>query len=337
MEIIEQYGRDDLARVFIARFRGGSGPTVEFVESVQPPHPRDRKWVLIVSSLFGCPVRCRMCDAGGSYFGPLSAEEIIAQADFMVRRRFPTGQIPIPKFKIQFARMGEPALNPAVLDALRRLPETWDAPGLYVSLSSVGPAGGRPREFFEELLKIKADLYRQGRFQLQFSIHTTDEDRRRDLIRTDLRSFEDLADFGRRFAQTAEGDKKVTLNFAPLASFPLDPEVICRFFDPRYFMIKLTPLNPTIQADREELVSALDPENPASGAFFVDLFKKSGFDVLLSVGELEENQIGSNCGQYVQAALGRGQAPAGSYRTEDYGLPPSSARGAARAETGEGF
>jgi 23S rRNA (adenine2503-C2)-methyltransferase len=319
MEILEQYGRDDLARVYIARFRGAAGPSAEFVESVQPPHPRDRKWVLIVSSLFGCPIRCRMCDAGGSYSGPLSAEEIIAQADFMVRRRFPTGRIPIPKFKIQFARMGEPALNPAVLDALRLLPGAWDAPGLYVSLSSVGPAGRNPRNFFYELIMFKTALYGQGRFQLQFSIHTTDEGRRRDLIRTDLQSFKDLADFGRRFARTAEGDKKVTLNFAPLVSFPLDPDVIRRSFDPRYFMIKLTPLNPTIRAEREQLTSDLDPENPASGAFFVNRFQQAGFDVILSVGEHEENLIGSNCGQYIQAAIGGGPTPAGSYRIADYG------------------
>jgi len=336
MEILEQYGRDDLARVYIARFRGAGGPSVEFVESVQPPHPRERKWVLIVSSLFGCPIRCRMCDAGGAYSGPLSAEEIVAQADFMVRRRFPNGRIPIPKFKIQFARMGEPSLNPAVLDALRLLPETWEAPGLYVSLSSVGPAGRYPRKFFDELINIKTSLYGQGRFQLQFSIHTTDEGRRRDLIRTDLLSFDSLADFGRRFVRTSAGDKKVTLNFAPLATFPLDPEVIRRFFDPRYFMIKLTPLNPTIRAEREKLTSDLDPENPASGALFVNRFQEAGFDVILSLGELEENLIGSNCGQYIQAALGRGQAPAGSYRTEDYGLQPPPGRGAMGVETGEG-
>ena len=54
---------------------------VEFAESVQPPVPREEKWVLIISSLFGCPVKCRMCDACGEYMGRPEAEELVPQAD----------------------------------------------------------------------------------------------------------------------------------------------------------------------------------------------------------------------------------------------------------------
>ncbi len=139
MQVVAAAGRDDLARVYIAR--NAAGHHVEFVESLQPPWPREKKWVLIVSCLYGCPFACRICDAGGDYRGRLSREEIEFQIDYLVDRRFPDRDVPCEKFKIQFARMGEPALNPAVLDAIAALPERLEAPGLIVSLSTIAPAG----------------------------------------------------------------------------------------------------------------------------------------------------------------------------------------------------
>ena len=101
LEIIEEFGREDLAKVYVASMRNNKNNLVEFVESIQPPIPREQKWVIIVSTLFGCPVGCRMCDAGGEYKGKLTAEEILAEIDHIVQKRYPDGKIPIPKFKIQ--------------------------------------------------------------------------------------------------------------------------------------------------------------------------------------------------------------------------------------------
>ena len=56
-----------------------SGNLMECVESVQPPLPREKKWVLLVSTMFGCPVGCLMCDAGGHYHGKPNISEILAQ------------------------------------------------------------------------------------------------------------------------------------------------------------------------------------------------------------------------------------------------------------------
>ena len=109
VRVVERRGDDRLACLFVGRLRDGS--LIEFVESVQPPVSRDQKWVLIISTLKGCPVGCPMCDAGGHYRGKLSAEEIQAQIDLLVASRFPAGDPAIPKLKIQFARMGDPAFN----------------------------------------------------------------------------------------------------------------------------------------------------------------------------------------------------------------------------------
>ncbi|MEA3266786.1 MAG: radical SAM protein, partial [Candidatus Fermentibacteria bacterium] len=178
MKVIASSGRDDLARVYIVEF--DNGLQVECAESLQPPLPLEKKWVMLVSTLFGCPVGCSMCDAGAEYHGKLSAGQITDQIEMMIQRRFPSMEVPSAQFKVQFARMGEPALNPSVIDVLRDIPHRIDAPGFMPSISTVAP--NKTDTFFSDLLEIKNDLYSGGNFQLQFSLHTTDPVLRRQII-----------------------------------------------------------------------------------------------------------------------------------------------------------
>ncbi|MBN2346809.1 MAG: radical SAM protein [Candidatus Aminicenantes bacterium] len=316
MRVIATTGRDDLARVYIAA--SDSGRHVEFVESLQPPRPREDKWVLIVSCLFGCPFSCRFCDAGGKYLGPLSREEIEFQIDYLVKKRFPGGVVPCKKFKVQFARMGEPALNPAVLDVIAALPSRLEAPGLIVSLSTIAPAGCEG--FFGRLLEIK-ESFRPGSFQFQFSLHSSDEGRRRELVPAPTWSFAAMAAYGRRFFRP--GDRKVTLSFALAEGYPLDAERLLPLFEPELFLVKITPVNPTLRARENGLRPVFGRED--GDARIVERLRRAGYEVIVSIGELEENAIGSNCGQFVRSYLeGKSDRPKGksySYRLET--LPPN--------------
>jgi 23S rRNA (adenine2503-C2)-methyltransferase len=310
MRIIASQGDDRVARVYVGETSGGR--VVEFVESVQPPVPREEKWVLIVSTLAGCPVACPMCDAGGAYHGRLSSADILEQLDTLIGQRYPDRRVPVPKLKVQFARMGDPAYNPAVLEVLRGLPERYDAPGLMPCLSTVAPRG-RER-FFEELLAIKRELYPGGRFQMQFTLHTTDETSRRRLIPTPTWSFAEMGAWGRRFHQP--GDRKIALNFAAVRGYPLEPKALRPHFSPEIFLVKLTPVNPTDSSERNGLVSRIDPKRPREAERLCAAFGAAGYDTILSIGELEENRIGSNCGMYVSR-----MRAAGSLSTDESLLP----------------
>lgn len=295
MKIIETYGRDDVAVVYVGDL--GGGRVVEFAESLQPPIPREEKWVNLVSTLCGCPVTCPFCDAGGSYSGKLTAEEIQSQITYLVARRFPDRRVEAKQWKIQFARMGEPSLNDAVLDVLRQLPLLYSAQGLIPSISTVAPAGRN--SFFEQLLEIKNDFYTGGRFQLQFSLHTTDEKYRDELVPIRKWSFEEIALYGERFV--ASGDRRVTINFAAAKQFPVDPDVVAQHFNTEKFLVKITPLNPTASA-RENGLSSVPIGDLQTGRLAAE-FRARGFETIVSVGELEENVIGSNCGQYARKHL----------------------------------
>ncbi len=295
MEIVKIFGKEELAKVYLAKLENGE--MIEFAESVQPPIPRDEKWVLIISTLLGCPVKCKMCDASGYYKGKLNARDLLIQIDYLITSRFSNRKVPIPKFKVQFARMGEPAFNAHVLTVLRRLPLIYDAPGLMPCISSIAPEG--TESFFEELIGIKNEFYPFGFFQLQFSIHTTERKKRDYLMPAKKWTFKQIARYGERFFE--DGDRKLALNFAVMEGFPVDPDVLARFFDPELFIIKLTPLNPTRVAEKHNLKTIFTCEDGSKE--LARRIEERGFEVIISIGELEENSIGSNCGQYVSRYL----------------------------------
>jgi 23S rRNA (adenine2503-C2)-methyltransferase len=295
MKVISKTENSQLATVYIAS--NPAGKMVEFVESTQPPFSIREKWVLIVSTLYGCPVDCSFCDAGGKYLGRLSAEEILFQIDYLVRLRFPDGMINTKKFKIQFSRMGEPSFNPAVLEVLEILPDRYKWEEFIPSLSTIAPMG--TEKFFEHLLNIKKSLYPDN-FQLQFSLHSTSREQRDQWIPVKKWDFARIADYGNKFFDA--GGKKITLNFAVSEDSIIDENELLRFFSPEIFLVKLTPLNPTYKALQNKIRSGIANGN-GKGEQLSERFIKAGYDVILSIGENEENKIGSNCGQYVQAYL----------------------------------
>jgi 23S rRNA (adenine2503-C2)-methyltransferase len=293
MKVFAETGDSKIATVYMADM--GDEKIIEFVEALQPSYSRSERWILMVSTLFGCPVKCMICDAGGQYQGKPNREQILDQIDYLVDKWFPDRKIPCQKFKIQFARMGEPALNTAVLDVLEELPGRYYAPGLMPSISTIAPHGCE--KFFEHMLEIKDRLYPNGKFQFQYSLHTTDQQQRDKLIPIRKWDFSQLSEFGKSYYQP--GDRKITLNFALAEGMEIEESVLLKYFDPDKYLIKITPVNPTCQAVKNGLISYINPNCPEESVELSNRLIQSGYDVVMSVGEVEENQIGSNCGQYV--------------------------------------
>ena len=293
MNILQVTGKPELARVYVANLRNDPANLVEFVDACSPAlGNRLKKWVIIISTQLGCPVNCLMCDAGGGFRGNLSSDEMLGQIKTVVADN---GLDPnaCAKFKVQFARMGEPALNPQVITALRDLSELYS--GVIPCLATIGPKDSS--RWFAELLIVR-DLFRD--FQLQFSVNSTDEALRDVIMPYPKLSLAQLADYGQSFYRP--GQRKAVLNFALQPQWPLDSIALSRTFDPKYFVVKLTPTNPTATGSRNHLDLNVD-----LGAINGKMEEKAqelerqGFWVIRSIGDLEENRIGSNCGQAVRS------------------------------------
>ncbi len=312
LKILGTYGKDDIAILYVAK---NQEKILEFVESVQPPIPRDEKWVLILSTLYGCPMQCVMCDSGEYYHGHVTKDIMLAQIDHMISKRFPDKKIGVKKLKVQFARMGEPSLNPDVIPLLKELPYIYQAPGLLPVISTVAPV--QAGEFFDQLLKVKNNLYANGQFQLQFSLHSSDPEVRKIWIPKEIWSFSEIAAYGERWF--VEGDRKITLNFAVAEDSVIEPTKIAEFFSPNKFLIKLTPVNPTNKAKMFKLNSQITEQNKHD-LELAKRFRSLGFETIVSIGEMEENQIGSNCGQLASEYVDGKVRIKQNYTSQDYSM-----------------
>ncbi len=291
MRIIGEAGRKGLARVFLAEMRPGL--MVEFVDACDPAvGGRDKKWVIVVSSQYGCPVGCLTCDAGGDFRGNLSAGEIISQVEQAFKMNPEQDPQKCRKLKVQFARMGEPALNDAVVEAIRWLAEKF--PRAIPCIATMAPAG-RER-WFASFLDVSR---RFAHAQLQFSMNTTDPEMRDRLIPYPKMGWPEMVAWGEKFYRP--GSRRPSLNFALSPGVPVQAARVAELFDPAVFAIKLTPLNPTATAGESGLQCVAQGEQARrlvgqKAREFAEL----GYQVIESVGNMEENDIGSNCGQMVR-------------------------------------
>jgi len=301
MKIIERREVPGLAGLYLAELPGEGMRMVEFVDTVEPGVAKEKKWVLMISTQFGCAVGCRMCDAGAMGFhGNLTAGEMLAQVRKVLLDNPGLDPAVHPKLKIHFARMGEPALNPEVLEALRLLPSELPYPGLMPSLSTVAPKTPEAEAFLERLIDIKNAYYGGGRFQLQFSVHATAPALRKKIVPIPVWSPAEIAAYGARFVRA--GDRKITLNFALPEGERLDIEELKRTFAPSLFLIKVTPVNPTYTADLSG--SSYVWSNPPAGlSGDAAALKAAGFDVIISPSSKEEIEGETSCGQLWAARL----------------------------------
>lgn len=297
MRIIHRHGDEKLAVVYAAQFRDDKRYLAEFVSAKDPSKPLTEKWVIIVSTQFGCPVKCPICDAGDKFYGNLTAGEILEQIDHVIAQE-KIKPSECKKFKVQLARMGEPAFNPAVLEVLKILPERYRSKKIIPCIATIAPKGND--EWFEQLIEIKKNHY-PDEFQLQFSVHSTNKNQRDKLIPFPKWNLEEIAGYGEKFIN--KDNRKASLNFAVTKDAIIDCAVISNNFNPQKFCVKITPVNPTYSALENKLANHLIDEEEQK----VDLIQRElsshGFDVIVSIGDLRENEIGSNCGMVVRRVV----------------------------------
>ena len=301
MKVVEVAGRADLAQVHVLELRRGDRWRVECVGAVDPSVPRCDKVVLVVSSQFGCPIGCVMCDAGAWYEGNLTADEIRAQIRHLVETWAGAEARTCPKFKVQFARMGEPALNDAVLEVIDTLGEIVPTAGLVACVATTAPRSRAA--WFERLTEIRRRKYGPEQFQLQFSVQSTDEQVRDRMIPIPKWSLREIGDFAKWFVRP--GDRKVTLNIALTRDVPVSADVLASMVAPESCVIKLTPLNPTASTGAHGLRTAFDQAGDSAVGKLVTEIEGHGLRCIVSVGDAEESAMGTSCGQLARLARSR--------------------------------
>lgn len=186
---------------------------------------RKQRWMIGVSVMSGCPVRCKFCATGKlKRFRNLTDDEIVNQVDEMINKNNDYNPLEACEFKINYTRMGEPFLNiSAVINAIERIEKLYS--GTHHYISTVGIIGA-------DYSWIKENI------SLQISLHSFDENFRKWLI--PYKHLETIENLGK--IRTGS-NLKTTINLSLVNKVDFNINSLRKYFPKEHFFIKLSPIN----------------------------------------------------------------------------------------------
>lgn len=267
--------------------------------------PLSEKWVITLSTQYGCPMKCTFCDVPSiGYRGNATFEDLKKQM-YSAISMF-KGQTYCERMNIHYARMGEPIYNNNVFshavwmyqNKLKIKKDTG------VSIETLHPVmtTSLPKKFKkleENILRwcdIKNNVY-NGQAGLQFSINSTCEGQRTEMYKGLQLPLEDLARIADKMPDPVS--RKYCLNFAYASDYEVNGAKIKNLFDSEKFMCKITPIHNN-NACRDNGIETVDGYNnylPYKKP--EQALKDAGFDVLVFVPSMDEEDGLVTCGNLI--------------------------------------
>lgn len=257
--------------------------------------PLSEKWVITISTQYGCSMGCNFCDV------PKVGAGINATYNDLIKQVL-TGIKLHPEIKttkrlnIHFARMGEPTWNPNVLDATKWFKTHIDPEyKIHPVVSTIMPKKNEwLKTFIHTWMRMKNRLL-QGNAGLQLSINSTNEREREIMFNGNACSLEQIA---RIMEGIIPNGRKITLNFA-LAEWEIDPDILLKYFDPDDYIIKITPMHKTTKARQNNIRTKGDYTTYYPYASVEENLKIAGYDVLVFIASREEDLGRITCGNAI--------------------------------------
>ncbi len=270
-----------------------------------PCMPLSEKWVVTVSTQYGCPMRCTFCDVPNIQFKGNATFDDLKQQLYSAIRLFPDVHY-TERLNLHYARMGDPIFNPDVF----RFAEWMYAnkrqiqidTGLRIEVIHPVLTTSLPRKFTKlearilEWCRIKNDVY-NGQCGTQFSINSTNENQRSEMYRGDQLTLEEFAAIAEKMP--APLSRKYCLNFAYSTDYEVDGAKIDRLFDRNNFMAKITPIhnNTACRDNGIKTLGGYDSWEPYRKP--EEALKSHGWDVLVFVPSFDEEDGLVTCGNAV--------------------------------------
>lgn len=271
---------------------------IEHVEH-QEMLPLTEKWVITISTQYGCSMNCKFCDV------PKVGKGVNATYDDL-KNQIITGlslhsEIESTKrLNVHYARMGEPTWNKAVLDFAKNMrKELYPYIGrslIHPVVSTMLPKDNRYlNEYLNEWMEIKNYNFR-GDAGLQFSINSTSDKERDDMFSGNSLSLTEISEIG-KMIDFPKG-RKITLNFA-VADYEVNAEKLRELFSPDKFVVKLTPMHKTHTALENGIKTDGDYTTMYPYIHIEESLKKVGFDVLVFIASDYEDLGRITCGNAI--------------------------------------
>ena len=260
-----------------------------------PLLPLAKKWVVTISTQYGCSMGCSFCDVPKVGAGT-NATLGDLQGQILTALTLPFAPDHTERLNIHFARMGEPSWNPNVLECGKWIAEhLGDVYNPHPVVSTMMPRRNIwLKTFVHTWMRLKNWVYK-GNAGLQLSINSTDEDEREEMFNDNACTLPEIAEIMRGIVPVG---RKITLNFA-VASWTVDPAVLLRWFPPEFFIIKLTPVHQTERATWRCIYTTGDYTTPEPYVALAEKLRKAGYEVLVFIASREEDENLITCGNAI--------------------------------------
>lgn len=314
--IVDKYYRGQLETLSIGDYGKSKNIKASFLGREQDINgvpngeilPLQEKWVITLSTQYGCPMECTFCDVPNVKFG--------GNATITDLRKQLYTAIKIQNVKytdrlnVHFARMGEPLFNSDVVFDFSKWMYTAKFHGIYkdtgLRVETIHPVFTTmlpiqiPSEYTYEKLRewcdIKNRIY-NGQAGLQLSINSTDEAQRQQMFNGKTRSLKEISIIVNKLNPPV--GRKYCLNFALADGYETDGIKLLELFDPEKWMVKITPIHNNTSCAKNKIKTSdgycsFTPYKKAE-----ESFKSAGFDVIIFIPSQDEEDGLITCGNAI--------------------------------------
>lgn len=263
------------------------------------------KWVVTLSTQYGCPMKCTFCDVPNIPFKGNATFQDLKDQLYKAISLFPDVKY-TERLNIHFARMGEPIFNSNVFVFAQWLytdkQQIFHETGLRIEVIHPVLTTSLPKDYRHlttrilEWCRIKNGVY-NGQAGLQFSINSTNEDQRNAMFSGKQISLRGLSEIADKMPEPI--GRKYCLNFAYSTDFIIDADILLSHFDTAKFMCKITPIHNN-NACRTNGIETVGGYNDYAPYREVEQgLIAAGFDVLVFVPSMDEENGLVTCGNLV--------------------------------------
>ena len=261
--------------------------------------PLSEKWVITISTQYGCSIGCLFCDVPKVGKGINATYQDLKNQIVTALQLHPEVKH-TNRLNIHYARMGEPTWNYNVMEFTINMKDELRS---YIGDSLIHPVVSTmmPKRnmildiFMDDWIYVKNRVF-QGDAGLQLSINSTDENERKTMFNNNALSLAEISDMSEKW--DAPVGRKYTLNFA-VAGYQINAKQLAKMFDPKKFIIKLTPMHKTSTALEHDIKTIGDYTTCYPYQKHEQELKEEGFDVLVFIASEYEDLGRITCGNAI--------------------------------------
>ena len=263
--------------------------------------PLENKWVVTLSTQYGCSSKCKFCDCPKVGAGVNATYDDLKNQILTALSLHPE-VTHTKRLNIHYARMGEPSWNPNVIDVSYDLHDIisdrlGDSLVHPVFTTMLPKANKRLESVVVEWADWVKNKTYSGNAGLQLSINSTNDEQRNDMFGGSSSSLAEISKIGDKLSMPK--GRKYCLNFALADNYEVDAKKLKALFDPEKFMVKITPLHMTHACVDNNIKTTNGYEYFTPYQHVEAELIDAGFDVLVFVPSKDEDEGRITCGNAI--------------------------------------